>query len=67
MKTRFWITMSQGVDFVLRCLDLMHGGEVFVPKIPSMRIMDLVREVAPGCEVKMTSARSTTGICWSRT
>jgi UDP-N-acetylglucosamine 4,6-dehydratase len=55
--TRFWITLEQGVDFVLRCLDLMKGGEVFVPKIPSMRIMDLVRVVAPECEVKITGIR----------
>ena len=55
--TRFWITMGQGVDFVLRCLDLMHGGEVFVPKIPSMRIMDLVRMVAPEADVKITGIR----------
>ena len=55
--TRFWITMAQGVDFVLRCLDLMHGGEVFVPKIPSMRIVDLARVVAPDCEVKITGIR----------
>jgi UDP-N-acetylglucosamine 4,6-dehydratase len=55
--TRFWITVQQGVDFVLRCLDVMKGGEVFVPKIPSMRIMDLVAAVAPGCQVKFTGIR----------
>ncbi len=55
--TRFWITLQQGVDFVLRCLDVMQGGEVFVPKIPSMRIMDLVSAVAPGCQVKLTGIR----------
>ena len=55
--TRFWITLAQGVDFVLRCLDLMHGGEVFVPKIPSMRITDVVRAVAPECEIKHTGIR----------
>jgi UDP-N-acetylglucosamine 4,6-dehydratase len=49
--TRFWITLDKGVDFVIRCLEVMHGGEVFVPKIPSMKIMDLVEAVAPGCEV----------------
>jgi UDP-N-acetylglucosamine 4,6-dehydratase len=55
--TRFWMTLDQGVNFVLRSVDIMRGGEVFVPKIPSMRIMDLVSAVAPGCEVKMTGIR----------
>ena len=45
--TRFWITLSQGVDFVLSCLEIMHGGEIFVPKIPSMRVMDIAKAVAP--------------------
>jgi len=49
--TRFWITLEQGVEFAIRCAELMRGGEIFVPKIPSMRIMDLVQAVAPGCEV----------------
>jgi len=48
--TRFWITLEQGVRFVLKCVGLMQGGEVFVPKIPSMRITDLAEVVAPGCE-----------------
>jgi UDP-N-acetylglucosamine 4,6-dehydratase len=47
--TRFWITLEQGVRFVLRCSHIMQGGEVFVPKIPSMRILDLAEVVAPGC------------------
>ena len=55
--TRFWITLEQGVEFVLNCLQKMHGGEVFVPKIPSMNIMDLVAAVAPDCEVKFTGVR----------
>ena len=55
--TRFWITLQQGVDCVLRCLDIMCGGEIFVPKIPSMRIMDLVAAVAPGCQVTFTGIR----------
>lgn len=49
--TRFWITLEQGVRFVIRCIQQMHGGEVFVPKIPSMNIMELAHAVAPGCEV----------------
>jgi len=55
--TRFWITLEQGVEFVLKCVGLMRGGEVFVPKIPSMRIIDLVQAVAPGCEVRFTGIR----------
>ena len=55
--TRFWITLEQGVDFVLNCLQQIQGGEVFVPKIPSMNIMDLVAAVAPDCEVKFTGVR----------
>jgi len=55
--TRFWITLEQGVRFVIRCIEQMHGGEVFVPKIPSMNIMDLVAAVAPGCEVRQIGIR----------
>jgi UDP-N-acetylglucosamine 4,6-dehydratase len=55
--TRFWITLDQGVRFVVRCVEQMHGGEVFVPKIPSMNILDLVRAVAPECEVEQISIR----------
>jgi UDP-N-acetylglucosamine 4,6-dehydratase len=50
--TRFWITLDQGVRFVINCIERMHGGEVFVPKIPSMNIMDLAHAIAPGCEVE---------------
>lgn len=55
--TRFWITLDRGVAFVKRCLEAMHGGEIFVPKIPSMNIMDLVEAIAPGCKVKITGVR----------
>jgi UDP-N-acetylglucosamine 4,6-dehydratase len=55
--TRFWITLEQGVEFVVRCLGLMRGGEIFVPKIPSMRILDLVEAVAEGCRVDFTGVR----------
>ena len=55
--TRFWITLQQGVDFIIRCVETMQGGEVFVPKIPSMNIMDLVEAVAPGCEIEFTGIR----------
>ncbi len=46
--TRFWITITQGVEFVLSCLSVMRGGEIFVPKIPSMKITDVAEAVAPG-------------------
>lgn len=46
--TRFWITLEQGVDFVLKAFERMHGGEIFVPKIPSARIPDLAVAIAPG-------------------
>jgi UDP-N-acetylglucosamine 4,6-dehydratase len=50
--TRFCITLDQGVRFVVRCLEVMHGGEIFVPKLPSMRLADLAEAVAPGCEIQ---------------
>jgi UDP-N-acetylglucosamine 4,6-dehydratase len=46
--TRFWITLQQGVDFVLNSFERMHGGEIFVPKIPSMRMIDLAEGMYPG-------------------
>lgn len=55
--TRFWITLEQGVRFVIRCLEQMQGGEVFVPKIPSASIMDLVRTIAPDCQVEYIGIR----------
>lgn len=55
--TRFWITLEEGVRFVVRCTETMHGGEVFVPKLPSMNIMDLVHAVAPECDVEFIGIR----------
>tara|TARA_B100001123_G_scaffold437847_1_gene571396 strand:- start:8568 stop:9551 length:984 start_codon:yes stop_codon:yes gene_type:complete len=55
--TRFWITLEQGVNFVIKCLDEMKGEEVFVPKIPSMNIMDLVKAIAPHCKVDIIGIR----------
>jgi UDP-N-acetylglucosamine 4,6-dehydratase len=55
--TRFWITLEQGVEFVLSCFEHMIGGEVFVPKLPSMNIMDLAKAMAPGCEVDVIGIR----------
>jgi len=55
--TRFWITLQQGVDFVLSCLAMMKGGEIFVPKIPSMKITDLARHMAPNLEQRIVGIR----------
>jgi UDP-N-acetylglucosamine 4,6-dehydratase/5-epimerase len=55
--TRFWITLDQGVKFVLDCLERMAGGEIFVPKIPSMKILDLARAIGPECEIKSVGIR----------
>ena len=55
--TRFWITLDQAVEFVARSLDRMHGGEVFIPKIPSMRVTDLATAIAPGAEIRVTGIR----------
>ena len=50
--TRFWITLEQGIEFVISGYERMYGGEIFVPKIPSMRILDLVESLAPGMPIK---------------
>jgi UDP-N-acetylglucosamine 4,6-dehydratase len=55
--TRFWITVDQGVNFVLSCLEKMVGGELFVPKLPSMNIMDLAKVIAPECKTKIIGIR----------
>jgi UDP-N-acetylglucosamine 4,6-dehydratase/5-epimerase len=55
--TRFWIHLQDGVEFAIHCAEIMQGGEIFVPKIASMRIMDLVRAVAPDCEVDFIGIR----------
>lgn len=55
--TRFWITIDQGVRFVIRCIERMHGGEVFVPKIPSNRIMELAKAIAPDCKIEQIGIR----------
>jgi UDP-N-acetylglucosamine 4,6-dehydratase/5-epimerase len=55
--TRFWITLQQGVEFVLSSLALMRGGEIFIPKIPSMKISDLARAMAPDLPVHFTGIR----------
>lgn len=55
--TRFWITLEQGIDLVLMALEKMHGGEIFVPKIPSMRIKDFICTIAEGCKVTVAGIR----------
>jgi len=55
--SRFWISLQDGVDFVLSNFERMHGGEVFVPKIPSMRITDLAEAIAPGMPIKVIGIR----------
>ncbi len=55
--TRFWITLEQGVDFVLKNFERMHGGEIFVPKIPSVRIVDLATSLAPDLEQRIIGIR----------
>jgi UDP-N-acetylglucosamine 4,6-dehydratase len=55
--TRFWITLQQGVDFVLKCMERMDGGEIFVPKIPSVKIVDLAEAMAPDLPIKVIGIR----------
>jgi UDP-N-acetylglucosamine 4,6-dehydratase len=56
--TRFWITLPQGIEFVISNFQRMMGGEIFIPKIPSMRIMDLVKSIAPDMPVKLIGIRA---------
>ena len=55
--TRFWITLEEAVKFVLNCFHRMEGGEIFVPKIPSMNIVDLARAIAPECRLDIVGVR----------
>lgn len=55
--TRFWITLQQGVDFVLNNFVRMHGGEIFVPKIPSIRVVDLAKAIAPELPQRIVGIR----------
>jgi len=55
--TRFWITLEQGVRFVIQSIERMHGGEVFVPKLPSASILDLAEALAPECSVQEIGIR----------
>jgi UDP-N-acetylglucosamine 4,6-dehydratase len=55
--SRFWISLDQGVRFVIRCMEMMHGGEVFVPKIPSMTLMELAKSIAPKAKIEVIGIR----------
>ena len=55
--TRFWITLSQAVEFVLKCFERMQGGEIFVPKIPSIRVTDLAKAIGPKMNHKIIGIR----------
>ncbi len=55
--TRFWITLEQGVEFVIKCVEIMKGGEIFLPKLPSMKILDLANAIAPNCKIKFIGIR----------
>ena len=55
--TRFWLTLEEGVQFVRNCLPIMTGGEIFVPKIPSMKVSDLARAMAPDAEIDIIGIR----------
>jgi UDP-N-acetylglucosamine 4,6-dehydratase/5-epimerase len=55
--TRFWLTLDQGVHFVIHCIENMIGGEVFVPKIPSTRICDLAKAIAPQSDLEVVGIR----------
>ena len=55
--TRFWITLEHGVRFVVSCIEQMHGGEIFVPKIPSMRLTDMAETIAPGAPIETIGIR----------
>ena len=55
--TRFWLSLEQGVHFVIECIEEMHGGEVFVPKIPSMKMIDLAKAIAPEARIEVIGIR----------
>ena len=55
--TRFWITLDEAVKLVVKAFHYMEGGEIFVPRIPSMKIMDLAKAIAPECKVDVIGIR----------
>ena len=54
---RFWITLEQGINFVINCIEKMKGGEIFIPKIPSMKVIDLAKIIAPEAKVTINGIR----------
>ncbi|MDR2033820.1 MAG: UDP-N-acetylglucosamine 4,6-dehydratase (inverting) [Helicobacteraceae bacterium] len=56
--TRFWITLDRGAEFVIKSFERMRGGEIFVPKIPSMKIVDLARSLSPNAELEIIGIRA---------
>jgi len=55
--TRFWLSLDRGVHFVINCIEQMEGGEVFIPKIPSTKVVDLARAIAPGAQIDIIGIR----------
>ena len=55
--TRFWITLEQGIEFVVKCVEIMQGGEIFIPKLPSMKVVDLAKAICPQCKIKLIGIR----------
>jgi UDP-N-acetylglucosamine 4,6-dehydratase/5-epimerase len=55
--TRFWLSLDQGVRFVITCIEQMEGGEVFIPKIPSTKVVDLAKAIAPNAEIEIIGIR----------
>jgi UDP-N-acetylglucosamine 4,6-dehydratase (inverting) len=55
--TRFWITLEEGINFVIECIEKMKGGEIFIPKIPSMKVIDLAKVLAPKAKIKIIGIR----------
>lgn len=56
--TRFWITLEKGVEFVFQCIENMEGGEIFIPKIPSMKVVDLAKAICPECKQEIVGIRA---------
>ena len=55
--TRFWITLDRAARFLIRCVETMHGGEIFVPKVPSMKLLDMAQALAPSCKIEFVGIR----------
>ena len=62
--TRFNITLNESVDFVFNCIDKMWGGEIFVPKIPSYKVTDLVKAISPKSKIKIVRRKSLSHVRW---